>query len=337
MVEGKYIINIIHPINIKEVKIKSRVIVEQIGFEKKDIEKILITISELTSNLIKYAKGGSLILTPLDIENKKGIQIESVDNGSGINDIELAMVDGFSTSGSLGYGLGTVNRLMDEFKIYKRKNKGIHIVVKLWIQNRVKKGITSLDFGGASRPYPGYQLNGDKFIIKRWQENVLVGIIDGLGHGPLAHKASIEAFKYINKYFNQPIHQIFRGVNNACKDTRGIVMALVLFDLMHKKISFMGIGNIKARIFNSNIQQSFISRRGIIGRKYQKLKLIENNWDPGFVMILYSDGIISRWNWTDYSYIANKSAKIIAYQMLEDLARDNDDATIVVIKDFNKI
>lgn len=42
----------------------------------------------------------------------------------------MAVVDGFYTAGTLGTGLGTVNRLMDELTAYPGPERGVHIVCR---------------------------------------------------------------------------------------------------------------------------------------------------------------------------------------------------------------
>ena len=335
MISENWVLKVTQPNDKLIANKKSQIIAKQVGFKNtEDIEKILITVNELSSNLIKYTMGGEIILSSLNENGKRGIQIESIDNGPGIEDIELAMVDGYSTINSLGYGLGTVNRLMDEFKIESRKNIGTHIIAKRWIMDRIKREIYPLDFGGASRPFPGLNINGDAFIIKRWGENVLISIIDGLGHGPMANHASNVALQYIQKNYDQPINQIIRGLHVVCKHTRGVVAALARFNLQNRDISFCGVGNIEARIFGNQMMNSFISRRGIIGRTIPTINVIKHPWEPGFILVLFSDGIKSRWGWKDFSHLSKKSARFISFQMLESLARDNDDATIVIVKEF---
>jgi len=54
------------------------------------------------------------------------------DDGPGIPDLDQALRDGFSTSGSLGLGLPGVRRLVDEFKIESARNRGTTVTVTKW-------------------------------------------------------------------------------------------------------------------------------------------------------------------------------------------------------------
>jgi serine/threonine protein phosphatase PrpC len=283
----------------------------------------------------------------------KGIQIESDDRGPGIADVEKAMADGFSTAGTLGSGLGAVNRLMHEFNITSRKGAGTHIVCRRRVREVVKTIVSCpLDFSVATRACPGRDVNGDDFIIKRWGEGALVGVIDGLGHGQLAHQAAEAARQYVETHLEQPLSAIFRSVGQACYSTRGVVMALARFDFglqntdirlknlqsgvrnlqSEIKLTFASVGNIEVRVFNSTEPMNFIVRRGIIGANAPNPVVTEHRWKPNCMMVLHSDGLKAHWKWDDFPELAEAPATVVAQRLLQRLARDNDDATVVVVR-----
>src|SRR5260370_32164411 len=66
------------------------------------------------------------------LTTRDGIQVIAQDQGPGIHDVQQALRDGFSTSGSLRLGLPGVKRLMDEFQIDSKENQGTTVVVKKW-------------------------------------------------------------------------------------------------------------------------------------------------------------------------------------------------------------
>ncbi|EGU54501.1 putative anti-sigma regulatory factor, serine/threonine protein kinase, partial [Vibrio nigripulchritudo ATCC 27043] len=62
-----------------------------------------------------------------------GLEIRAVDKGQGIEDIERALKDSESTSGTLGLGLPGVKRMMDDFHIESSSN-GTQVVASKWVQ-----------------------------------------------------------------------------------------------------------------------------------------------------------------------------------------------------------
>src|SRR2546422_10728101 len=126
-----------------------------LGFVEQDSSAVTLAVSELATNLVKHARGGTLTLTALVEEGRVGLQITSQDRGPGIADGEQALTDGFSTVGSLGYGLGTINRIMDVLDITSQPGQGTCIVCKRWVQPVGQRPLTErLDRGAATRERP---------------------------------------------------------------------------------------------------------------------------------------------------------------------------------------
>ena len=87
-----------------------------IGFDKLNCNLIISAVSEIATNIIRYAGEGKMLVEVS--ENKRGIQITFSDKGSGIDNIDEVMIDGHTSSkSSLGVGLGATKRVMDSFKI----------------------------------------------------------------------------------------------------------------------------------------------------------------------------------------------------------------------------
>ena len=111
-------------------------IAQKMGFNLTKQTFIATAISELARNILQYAKKGTIRIRSIEKEEevgKNGIEIVANDEGRGIQYIEEALQDGFSTSGSLGSGLPGTKRLMDEFKIESVYGKGTKITVRKWV------------------------------------------------------------------------------------------------------------------------------------------------------------------------------------------------------------
>ena len=313
-----------------------------IGFDEKATEGIAIVASELASNLTRHAGGGTLLFTRITRQGQSGIQIESRDTGPGIVDVNQALADGFSSVGGLGYGLGTVNRLMDEFEINskRRPQSGTHIISKRWLrQKKVRLVACPLSFGAATRCHPVSNQNGDAFVIQKVNQCALIGVIDGLGHGQFAHRAAQAARDYVENHVDEPLSAIFRGTGRACRGTRGVVMALSKFEWEGQpgsqiaiRLSVASVGNIETRVFGSLQPLRFEIRRGIVGVNAREPLVTEHKWDQNFIMVMHSDGLSSHWRWHDFPEIPEAPPNIIAQKMLNRLGKDNDDATVVVVK-----
>mgnify|MGYP001815349638 CR=1 FL=1 len=96
--------------------------------------KVNTVLSELAYNQLKYAKKGSIETSFFKQASQLGIKIKASDKGPGIPDIDLALRDNYSTSGTLGLGLPGVRRLVDEFVIKSVVNQGTTVEVIIWIK-----------------------------------------------------------------------------------------------------------------------------------------------------------------------------------------------------------
>jgi len=120
-------------IDVTRVTFKAKIFAEMLGFTPPQQYMIATAVSELATNIIRYAGKGEITLRKIENNDKIGVEIIAEDKGPGIEDIEKAIEDNFSTSKSLGLGLPGVKRLMDEFMVDSRRNVGTRIVSRKWV------------------------------------------------------------------------------------------------------------------------------------------------------------------------------------------------------------
>ena len=108
----------------------ARNVAEMAGFNKNDSYYVATAASELAANMYFHAGGG--LFKAHMIGNSRGVEIMATDHGPGINDIDQAMCDGFSTTGSLGCGLPGAQRLMDEMEVTTKPGCGTSVVARKW-------------------------------------------------------------------------------------------------------------------------------------------------------------------------------------------------------------
>jgi anti-sigma regulatory factor (Ser/Thr protein kinase) len=304
-----------------------------VGFAPQACEEIALAMTELATNLVKHARGGTLTLAPLSEGERLGLEIQSHDDGPGMADVEQALGDRYSTAGTRGAGLGAVNRLMDALDIRSRRGTGTHIVCRKWLRkHRASLRPCPLACAVATRPRTVGQVNGDAFVVHHWAESTLVGVIDGLGHGQFAHRAAQTARQYVESHFDMPLDQIFRGTGRACRATRGVVMALARFDWGDGQLTFASVGNILVRVFPQSEPFHFMIRRGVIGLNAPGAVVTEHRWPLDHVLVLHSDGVSAHWGWKDFPDWTDRPAAAMAQELLQAKAKDEDDATVIVVR-----
>jgi serine/threonine-protein kinase RsbT len=104
----------------------------ELGFNLIDQTKIVTAASELARNTVQYGGGGRVTIEGVEDFGRRGIRLTFEDDGPGIPNIELAMKDGYTTSGGLGLGLSGARRLSNDFTIESTPGKGTRVSIIRW-------------------------------------------------------------------------------------------------------------------------------------------------------------------------------------------------------------
>jgi serine/threonine-protein kinase RsbT len=96
---------------------------QRLGLESSDQRRLATAISELASNVVRHAGRGSCTITDESDELTARARVVVQDSGPGIEKMDLAMSDGYSTRGTLGLGLPGARRLVDDFNIVSRPGR----------------------------------------------------------------------------------------------------------------------------------------------------------------------------------------------------------------------
>jgi anti-sigma regulatory factor (Ser/Thr protein kinase) len=300
-----------------------------LGFTEQERAEVILVVRELATNIVKHAGEGEVALSVRSGE----MVVEAADRGPGIADVDEAVTDGFSTAGSLGYGLGTVNRLMDDMVITSQRGHGTTVTARrAHRRDDVDAGPCPFDVGVATAPKTGLDQNGDGFVIVTRGHRLVVAVIDGVGHGDLAHAAASVARRYVESHADQPLESVMRGTARACRGTRGVVMAVARLDWRAMTLEFCSIGNIEARVVGGPRPESFVVRRGILGVNAPAARSTTQPLDPSASLILHSDGVATHWEPGAADEALAGSASQAATGLLGRYSRGTDDATVVVVK-----
>ena len=109
-----------------------REMAEDAGMSSGAASALATAVSELTTNVVKYAGRGRLTLRLVKRMGQPGLEAVVQDAGPGITDLEAAMKEHVSTGGTLGLGLPGTKRLVDEFDIDTHSGRGTRVRVVKW-------------------------------------------------------------------------------------------------------------------------------------------------------------------------------------------------------------
>lgn len=102
------------------------------GFSLIEQTKIITAASELARNTLRYGGGGEARIARVSEGARQGLELRFVDQGPGIEDIPLALTDGYTSGGGLGLGLGGAKRLADAFHIDTAPGTGTTVIIAKW-------------------------------------------------------------------------------------------------------------------------------------------------------------------------------------------------------------
>lgn len=326
---------------------------QRAGFDATELAEIDIVVQEIGTNAARYASGGGWLhfaMIESSDEQARALELFYCDKGPGIYDLDRAIRDGVSTSGSnsLGAGLGAIRRLMDEFDIYstvastarlareaaaRRTTHGTALLTRKWLGNQLPAAADDTKrIGIWSRPHPDETANGDAYFIRKRGAQTLFAVIDGLGHGHGAKQAADVAIDALDEWQGEPLDQVIETTHNALRATRGAVMGAAIIDANKELFHYAGVGNVEVRVFDTPEPFSPISVNGTLGSRLGRVRVWTNPWTDGATLVMASDGISASWNMVAYPGLLRHSPQLLAGILMRDYSRRADDATVLVIK-----
>jgi serine/threonine-protein kinase RsbT len=101
-------------------------------FSTVDRTKFVTAASELGRNALVHGGGGTMSLTEMHQNGRFGLKLVFEDSGPGIENVERALTDGFTTARSMGLGLGGARRLVNEFVLESVVGRGTKVTIIQW-------------------------------------------------------------------------------------------------------------------------------------------------------------------------------------------------------------
>jgi anti-sigma regulatory factor (Ser/Thr protein kinase) len=300
------------------------------------VGKAALAATELATNLVKHGGGGSILFAS-DETQPHTVTLIAIDKGRGLVNLAAALRDGYSTAGSPGTGLGAIQRAAHRFDVYGLDDRGTAVLCTIENDDGATpappNGSPSrITCGGVCIPKPGEDEPGDAWVAVPSRESVTIAVADGLGHGPAAADASKAMKRVVLVRPDAEPQQMFADAHGALRATRGAAAAVARIHAMHGRLDFTGIGNIAGTIVSDEGVRRTVSTPGIVGHEMRKVQTFSYPWTASSVLFMYSDGISTNWNASQYPGLLQHDPALIAAVIFRDYARGTDDATVVVAK-----
>ncbi len=190
----------------------------------------------------------------------------------------------------------------------------------------------SLEWASAEAALEGE--SGDLSFVYRCGEGALIGVIDGLGHGPEAAQAARAAASALEPNAGAPLAEAFARCHDATRGTRGVVMTLASFSTSQATLAWCGVGNVEAVLFRADQQaaprsEAVTPRGGVVGYQLPPLRIVSLPISTGDVLVMVSDGIRSDFERT---VTLDSTPAELAERVLRTHARGTDDALVAVVR-----
>jgi anti-sigma regulatory factor (Ser/Thr protein kinase) len=302
---------------------------EPLGISELDAGRVALVATELATNLVRHAGGGELLVRRLTMGHQAGLEIVALDRGPGMTDLDEALRDGYSTGGTKGAGLGAVRRLAHRFAVFSAPGAGTAVLARLFFDESSTPPCPLV--AGVSVAKPGETACGDAWCWTADPNGWTVLVADGLGHGPDASTAAAEAVRIFLQRPGASLPDLMADMHAGLRHTRGAALGLARLDRARRELAFVGVGNVGGTILSpGDAARSLVSLPGIAGHECRKIQQFLYPWPEQSAVVLYSDGLQTRWTLDRYPTAAASDPVLLAALLYRDFARGRDDVTVVV-------
>lgn len=271
---------------------------ERLGFAGERLGQIQLAVTEAATNLAKHAERGEILVRIVRTGEEAVLELVCMDRGPGMKDVRASRLDGHSTSGTLGLGLGSIERLADRTGLHSLPGAGTVLYAGFHPSgDRAAPPPPGPPFAGLTRPIDGEEECGDAYAARLDGGTVYAMVCDGLGHGPMAARAGQEAVMAMREAVlpARPL-DLLRRVHQRLGATRGGAVAVAAVDPAAGVVRFAGLGNIAGWILGPDRRHGMISVPGIAGAKTRTLREHAYDLPQDAVVVLHSDGLTDKWD-----------------------------------------
>lgn len=300
-------------------------IAHTLGFDEQRRSDIGIVATEAANNIILHAGSGEFLVCPFQHGPTAWLDLLALDNGPGIRDVSQAVEDGYSTIGTAGEGLGSIQRLSDISSLYSAPQRG----TVFWSRFRKSSSQSEPAYGAVNVPIKGETVCGDAYFALPGRSRSLYMVVDGLGHGAHAAEAADEAVSVVTGCVDESATEIITRTHDALKKTRGAAMSVTIVEHERKSVTHAGVGNVSSALVNGATMRNMVSQNGTLGAILPRVHEYTYPLESRSSLVMCSDGLNSKLNLSGYPGLLNRPSQLIAGLLYRDFSRKRDDATVL--------
>jgi phosphoserine phosphatase RsbX len=191
-----------------------------------------------------------------------------------------------------------------------------------------------IEWDVAQATLKGENKSGDGYLVKPFANNVLVAVVDGLGHGDEAAAAAKIAVDVLDANAHDSVISLFKRSHEALRKSRGVVMSMALLNGLDATLTWTGVGNVEGLVVRADPEikpekESLLMRPGVLGSSLPTLYASIIQMMPGDTFVFATDGIRSGFDEIVNSYDPPKE---IATAIVSKYSKGSDDALVLVAR-----
>lgn len=299
------------------------------GLRPERIESLAVAASELARNQLAHAEGGRMRVAAIERDGVAGVEVVAADRGDGIADPSAAMRGEAPSPAGLGSGLSGAYRMADEMDFDVRQGEGTCAAARAWATPLPRREVAIV-----GRPCRGENVSGDNGFFAAVAGGVVVGLADGLGHGPRARDASDRAISTARRQPAASPSSVLSACEPALAHTRGTALTIVHLDEAAGAMVHAGAGNIITHLYQGATAKRLMGVARVLGVVPGGARLVEERQplDRRYVLVMFTDGLSSRLDLQDDLPLRRQPPLVIAHTLLERHGQSHDDAMVAVVR-----
>jgi hypothetical protein len=174
--------------------------------------------------------------------------------------------------------------------------------------------------------------SGDIEVVVPFPDGILIGVIDGLGHGTEAAHAARTAARVLTEHAAEPVLDLVRRCHDSLRKTRGAVMTLASLNGVESSITWTAVGNVEGVLMRAHPtadsrHEAVSARGGIVGYQLPPLRASSLSVTRGDTLVMATDGIRSGFT---AGVNLHHGPREIAESILSLHSRGTDDSLVLV-------
>ena len=328
-------------LQISTVRLHGTALARAHGLDSEAADRVAAVITEMTSNILRHAKTGHVLLRPVGAHGEGCIEMLALDKGPGIADMTRAMRETHAVAPPVqrDSGIPAIRRMSNLFDVYSHPGRGTAMVAHVGPRSESRPGGNCSGstihecVGVVCVALSGESESGDNWTVEESAGQITALLVDGLGHGPgaaAAAQAALGAFPAVSRSTPE---RIISEMHRALRQTRGAALSVTTVDRHARTVYFCGVGNVDGRILGTETSRQMMPHSGIVGHGMPRVQTATSPWPAKARMVLHSDGISSRWRADHYPGLLARHPALLAGILFRDFGRARDDATVLVLRD----